>query len=71
MIDRAARDEVILAIEDYLDDRIMAFEFDDRLQQVESRDETVTEVIHAVWGLYDDCKDHKVHLTKPEWDFLQ
>ena len=71
MIDRAARDKVILAFEDYLDDQITAFEFDDRLQEIESTDRTVNEVIHAAWFHYDDCKDHKVHLSKPEWDYFQ
>jgi hypothetical protein len=71
MIDRAARDQVISAFEAYLDDQITAFEFDDRLQQIESKDRTVNEVIHAAWFHYDDCKDHKVLLTKPEWDYFQ
>jgi hypothetical protein len=71
MIDRAARDQVISAFEAYLDDQITAFEFDDRLQQIESEDRTVNDVIHAAWFHYDDCKDHKVHLSKPEWDYFQ
>lgn len=71
MIDRAARDEVITTFETYLDDQITAFEFDDRLQIVDSEDQTVNEIIHAAWFHYDDCKDHKVHLTKPEWDYFQ
>ena len=49
MIDRAARDQVISAFEAYLDDQITAFEFDDRLQQIESEDRTVNKVIHAAW----------------------
>ena len=71
MIDRAARDQVISAFEAYLGDQITAFEFDDRLQEIESRDRTVNKVIHAVWFHYDDCKDHKVHLSKTEWDYFQ
>lgn len=71
MIDRAARDQVISAFEAYLDDRLTAFEFDDRLQAIESEDRTVNEVIHAAWFHYDDCKDHKVRLSKLEWDYFQ
>jgi|APIni6443716594_1056825.scaffolds.fasta_scaffold88387_2 hypothetical protein len=71
MIDRAARDQVISAFEAYLDDQITAFEFDDRLQEIDSEDRTVIEVVRAAWFHYDDCKDHKVHLTKPEWDYFQ
>jgi len=71
MIDRAARDEVIAAFEAYLDDQITAFEFDGRLQDIECEDRTVNEVIHAAWFHYDDCTDHKVHLSKPEWDYFQ
>ena len=71
MIDRSARDQVISAFEAYLDDQITAFEFDDRLQEIESEEPTVNEVIRAAWFHYDDCKDHKVHLSKPEWDYFQ
>lgn len=71
IIDRKARDEVIAAFEDYLDDKITAFEFDDRLQEIESNDETVNGVINAAWFYYDDCKDHKVTLSKQEWDYFQ
>ena len=71
MIDRAARDQVISAFEAYLDDQITAFEFDDRLQEIDSEDRTVIEVVRAAWFHYDDCKDHKVHITKPEWDYFQ
>ena len=71
MIDRASRNEVISAFEDYLEDRIRAFEFADRLQEIESEDRTVNEVIHAAWYHYDDCTDHQVQLSKPEWDYFQ
>jgi hypothetical protein len=71
MVDRAARDKVISAFEAYLDDQITAFEFDDRLQEIASEDLTVNEVIHAAWFHDDDCKDHKVRLSKPEWDYFQ
>ena len=71
MIDRAARNEAISAFEAYLDDQITAFEFDNRLQEVESEDSTVRQVIHAAWFHYDDCTDHMVRLSKSEWDYFQ
>jgi hypothetical protein len=71
MIDCAARNEVIAAFEAYLDDTITAFEFDDRLQEIDSEDRTVNEVVRAAWFHYDDCVDHKVHLSKQEWDYFQ
>lgn len=71
MIDRAARDEVITVFESYLDDQITAFEFDDRLHDVDSEDWTVNEIILEAWFHYDDGKDHKVNLSKPEWDYIQ
>ena len=48
MIDCDARHEVILAIEAFLDREIMAFEFDDRLQTIESCDQTVQWAIHEL-----------------------
>lgn len=71
MIDRTARNQAISAFEAYLDDQISSFEFDDRLQEIESEDRTVKQVISAAWFHYDDCKDHKVHFSKPQWDYFQ
>ena len=71
MIDRNARDEAIAAFEEYLDDEISAFEFDGRLQSIETCDRTVNEVVNAAWFHYDDCKDHPVILTKDGWDHFQ
>jgi hypothetical protein len=71
MIDRNARNAVIAAFEDFLEDKITAFQFDDRLQDIESDDRTVNAVVHAAWYHYDDCKDHKVTLSKQEWDYFQ
>jgi hypothetical protein len=71
MIDRVARDRVIDAFEDFLDEKIMAFEFDERLQDIDSADQTVNEVVRAAWFHYDDCTDHKVRWSKEEWDYFQ
>ena len=71
MVDRVSRDQMILALEAYLDDKITAFELDNRFREMESKDETVNEIIHSVWLHYDDCRDHKIHLSKQEWDYFQ
>ncbi|MBK1854749.1 hypothetical protein JO972_07250 [Verrucomicrobiaceae bacterium 5K15] len=71
MIDRSKRNEAISALEAYLGDEITAFEFDDRIHDIESDDLTVIEVVHALWFHYDDCTDHKMHLSKQEWDYFQ
>jgi hypothetical protein len=71
MIDREARDKTISAIEEYLDDKITAFEFDERLQEIESDDSTVEGIVRAAWFYYDDCKDHNVILSKQAWDYFQ
>jgi len=71
MIDRLARDLTIEAIEAFLDDRITAFEFDDQLLEIETKDRTVDEIAYAAWFHYDDIKDHKVRLSKAEWDYFQ
>lgn len=65
MIDRCARDETIDAFEAYLDGRITAFVFDERIQGVVTDDITVREVVQLAWFHDDDVKDHKVNLSKP------
>lgn len=73
MIDRTARDRLASAIEEFLDDEISAFKFDDRINAVadETDDETVREVTHLLWHHYDDVIDHKVKLCQAEWDYFQ
>lgn len=61
---------MVEVIEAYLDDRITAFEFDDRLN-ASSDDVLLGEVAHLCWFHYDDCTDHKVVLTKEQWDLFQ
>lgn len=70
MIDRQARNRMVEAIEAYLDDRITAFEFDERLD-ASSMDPLVGEVAHLCWFHYDDCTDHLVVLSKEQWDLFQ
>ena len=61
---------MVEVIEAYLDDRITAFEFDERLD-ASSMDPLVGEVAHLCWLHYDDCTDHKVVLDKEQWDLFQ
>jgi hypothetical protein len=71
IVDRAARDLLIAAINRYLDGQTTAFEFDEEIFGIESDDRTVGLVIRSLWLLYDDLKDHKVMLTKVRWDYVQ
>jgi hypothetical protein len=71
MVDRVSRDQMIVALEAYLDDKLTAFELDNRFSEIETKDETAQEIIRSVWLHYDDCRDHKVQLSKPEWDYFQ
>lgn len=68
MIDRPARAKLVTAIEDYLDERIGAFVFDERLFEVapHSPDQTVRFVRNELWFLYDDCTDHLVVASPPQ-----
>ncbi len=71
MIDRQARDLAILAIEAFLDDRMGAFEFAERLGEIKTEDATVRYVVKVAWYHYDDCRDHKVCFSKQQWDLFQ
>lgn len=71
-IDRENRNLLAEAIQDYLEEKTSAFEFSDETftVAVESKDPTVSYVAHALWHHYDDCKDHKVNLTREEWGYF-
>ena len=71
MIDRKARDELLSDIDAYLTGEIMAFDFDERLSELPSDDETVDFVVRELWFFYDDCTDHEVSLSKEGWDDIQ
>jgi hypothetical protein len=72
MVNRPARNKLVDATEAYLDGRITAFQFHEKLQAVDTGgDGTVNEVIFAMWLFYDDVKDHGVVLNKGEWDCFQ
>jgi len=69
---REQRDELAGLMRCFLDGQITAFKFDELLDEFrESSDETVRYAIEGAWYHYDDCDDHLVTLSKPEWDFFQ
>lgn len=70
-VDRENRDALVNAINRYLDGQTTAFQFDGEIFGIKSNDPTVSHVVHALWFFYDDCKDHKVHLSKEAWDYFQ
>lgn len=72
VVDRAARDTLAATIRQFLDEQTSAFTFDEALDEFRnSSDSTVRFVTQAVWYHYDDCDDHMVALSKPEWDYFQ
>lgn len=72
VVDRVQRDGLADTIRQFLSEQSTAFEFDEALDDYwESADPTVRFVTNAVWYYYDDCVDHIVTLSKPEWDYFQ
>ena len=72
MVIREDRDRLIEIINEYLHEKITAFEFDDKLWQLgDSKDETVVQVRKCLWYYYDDIQDHKVVASKQDWDYFQ
>lgn len=72
MVDRDSRDRLAALIRQYLDDELTAFDFDNALLDFPDTDDTTVQfVIETVWYYYDDCKDHPVVLSKPQWDYFQ
>lgn len=72
MIDRKARDAMLEAIRSYMDQKIASFKFDKLLSQIASttEDESVQMLPRAVWCLYSDIEDHRITVSKSEWDYL-
>jgi hypothetical protein len=71
--DRNGRDRLAACIERYLSDEITAFQFDEEIHEIGQRsiDATVFHVANLLWYHYDDCVDHKVVLSKEQWDYFQ
>ena len=70
-IDRKNRDALVAAINCYLDGETTAFKFDEEIFRIDSDDPTVSHIVSQLWFFYDDCKDHKVQLSKEAWDYFQ
>ncbi len=71
-VDRQKRDGLTRTIRQFLSEQSSAFEFDEALDAYRVwTDPTVRFVTNAVWYHYDDCDDHMVTLSKPEWDYFQ
>lgn len=72
MIDRVDRTNLVAVIRQFLNEELTAFEFDEALDNFHgSGDATVRAVAAQLWLFYDDCDDHLVVLTKPQWDYVQ
>ena len=71
IVDRKARDIVAAEVRRFLNGETTAFAFDDAIYEVESDDPTVRDIVYRLWHHYDDCKDHTVTLSKPEWNYFQ
>jgi len=72
VVDRVQRDAVATAIRRFLNEELTAFEFDELLWDLpKTTDRVVGFVMAAVWYYYDDCTDHLVALSRPEWDCFQ
>jgi hypothetical protein len=72
VVERDHRIAVAHAIRRYLNDETSAFALDERLHEFHrSPDATVRFVVQTAWCHYDDCDDHPVVLSKPEWDLFQ
>lgn len=72
MIDRQAREKMAVAVRDYMNEKMTAFDFDEELIKImnPTTDKTVQWVGQQLWYYYDDCKDHKIVATKEEWDYF-
>ena len=72
MIDREARNDLAVLIRRYLAEEIKAFDLDEQLERFrDSNDSGVRFVATTMWFHYDDCDDHFVVASKPQWDYFQ
>ena len=71
-IDRIARDQLTDLINSYLNEQITAFTLDERLEPFRDSDDTAVRFVsRTMWYHYDDCDDHLVVASKPEWNYFQ
>lgn len=71
MIDRAARNQSLLAIDRFLEGRTTSFHFDEEMHAIDTEDETVREVRFLAWFHYDDVIDHPIKMCRAQWKFFQ
>lgn len=72
-VDRSARDKLTGEVRRFLAGEVSAFAFDEAIFEIRGAtvDETVRTAVDSLWLFYDDCDDHFVAMSKPEWDFVQ
>lgn len=70
MIDRTARNQLISTIELYMNETLSAFQFDDGMGKINTKDATVNWVIHELWYFYDDVTDHYIIADAKLWNSL-
>lgn len=72
MVIREDRIGLIQCINEYLDEKIKAFEFDDKLVDfIHSKDSTISCIASNMWYYYDDLEDHFICADKDTWDYFQ
>ena len=70
MVDRNARDQIIAALQAYMEERITAFAFDEALSKVNTDDRTARDICTSLWFHYDDVIDHHIVANREEWDYF-
>jgi|GEM_PF-4781927 len=71
VVDKQAREDICLALEQFMLGKINNFELDNKIQKIETKDETVKNVSHLLWYFYDDLIEHGVDdFDKSSWDYL-
>jgi hypothetical protein len=71
-VDQKNRDRLAAVLRRYLAEETTSFELDEKLWEIRdaSQDPTLDQIAKAIWLYYDDFKDHKMAVTKEEWDAL-
>jgi hypothetical protein len=72
MIDEAARKQMADIIRAYMNEEIMAFEFNNALDEIrlQTKDRTVEKIFYSLWYHYDDLKNHRIVASKELWDYF-
>ena len=72
MVDRSARDQMVVAIRSYMDESINSSSFDEKLSEItlSTKDEIVLVAGNSLWYTYDDYIEHDIGASKDQWDFF-